>query len=456
MSKEQEAFAQRTAPEYHGASNPEYGTQNNQNGTRVMPGPVTQGPTGPQETGYAYYAAPPRPIRGKKSVIEAYLLWLILGLLGGHHFYLKRPGFAVLYIFTFGLGGVGWFIDLFRLPYLVSRCNKLDHENATDNKKTISDAYTLWFPFGLLGFHHFYLNRPAFGVLYLFTFGVFGIGWLVDLFRIPSLVKQANETPRSEKDKSVGAAYALGMSPLGILGAHHFYLNRPEFGIFYFFTFGNFGVGWIVDWFRMPVVVKRTNKHLLLGNNGTRYLDDAYLLWFPFGLLGAHHFYLRRPLWGLLYFFTFGLMGIGWMVDGCRMHCLVKQANKLNDENRRLAVGHGRTGYQGVIISTPGMAPSTEGYGAPVNFGQVVAPPMYQPGQLYPRQQGAYPHQQGTYPHQQGAYPQQQEPYPTQPGIYPPPQMEGAQPPAYQSAHPAPSYMEQPPPYQNPPPTTKV
>ncbi|WAR08905.1 TM2D1-like protein [Mya arenaria] len=325
MSKEQEAFAQRTAPEYHGASNPEYGTQNNQNGTRVMPGPVTQGPTGPQETGYAYYAAPPRPIRGKKSVIEAYLLWLILGLLGEAR---------------------------------------------------------------LCGSVHFHVRVRR--------------GWLVHRPIQAAL-------PRVQ-DKSVGAAYALGMSPLGILGAHHFYLNRPEFGIFYFFTFGNFGVGWIVDWFRMPVVVKRTNKHLLLGNNGTRYLDDAYLLWFPFGLLGAHHFYLRRPLWGLLYFFTFGLMGIGWMVDGCRMHCLVKQANKLNDENRRLAVGHGRTGYQGVIISTPGMAPSTEGYGAPVNFGQVVAPPMYQPGQLYPRQQGAYPHQQGTYPHQQGAYPQQQEP----------------------------------------------
>ncbi|KAH3738831.1 hypothetical protein DPMN_045474 [Dreissena polymorpha] len=44
-------------------------------------------------------------------------------------------------------------------------------------------------------------------------------------------------------------AYALGVSPIGLLGAHQFYLNRPEYGLLYFFTFGNFGIGWIVDWF---------------------------------------------------------------------------------------------------------------------------------------------------------------------------------------------------------------
>lgn len=74
------------------------------------------------------------------------------------------------------------------------------------------------------------------------------------------------------------------MSPLGILGFHHFYLNRPEFGILYFFTFGNLGIGWIVDWFRIPVLVKRANKQNAFGNSGERYLDDAYVLWFPFGI----------------------------------------------------------------------------------------------------------------------------------------------------------------------------
>jgi len=41
----------------------------------------------------------------------------------------------------------------------------------------------------------------------------------------------------------------------------------------------------------------------------------AYLLWFPFGILGAHKLYLRRPWIALLYFFTAGLFVIGWVVD---------------------------------------------------------------------------------------------------------------------------------------------
>lgn len=78
-------------------------------------------------------------------------------------------------------------------------------------------------------------------------------------------------------------AYAIGMMPSGLLGGHHFYLNRHEFGLLYFFTLGILGVGWIVDWFRIPLLVKRANKHIAYGNSGKRYLDDAYLLWFPLG-----------------------------------------------------------------------------------------------------------------------------------------------------------------------------
>ncbi|KAH3738832.1 hypothetical protein DPMN_045475 [Dreissena polymorpha] len=40
---------------------------------------------------------------------------------------------------------------MFRLPYLVNKTNKELQENIPRNEKNISDAYTLWFPFGLLG-----------------------------------------------------------------------------------------------------------------------------------------------------------------------------------------------------------------------------------------------------------------------------------------------------------------
>jgi TctA family transporter len=55
-------------------------------------------------------------------------------------------------------------------------------------------AFGLWLAclFGLCGIHRFYLNRPGTGILYLLTFGLFGIGQLVDLFRIPGIVRDEN------------------------------------------------------------------------------------------------------------------------------------------------------------------------------------------------------------------------------------------------------------------------
>ena len=40
----------------------------------------------------------------------------------------------------------------------------------------------------------------------------------------------------------------------------------------------------------------------------------GYLLWI-FGFIGAHRFYYGRPLTGTLWFFTLGLLGIGWIID---------------------------------------------------------------------------------------------------------------------------------------------
>ena len=130
----------------------------------------------------------------------------------------------------------------------------------------------------------------------------------------------------------MGASYALGVSPLGVLGFHHFYLNRPLWGFFYLLTAGNFGIGWLVDWFRLPLLVKRANKEIALGADDQKHLDDAYLLWMPMGLLGFHHFYLNRPVWGLIYFFTSGLFGVGWLIDGFRLSCLVKECNRKTQE----------------------------------------------------------------------------------------------------------------------------
>jgi TM2 domain-containing membrane protein YozV len=40
----------------------------------------------------------------------------------------------------------------------------------------------------------------------------------------------------------------------------------------------------------------------------------GYLLWI-FGFTGSHRFYYGKPITGTIWFFTLGLLGIGWLID---------------------------------------------------------------------------------------------------------------------------------------------
>jgi TM2 domain-containing membrane protein YozV len=48
--------------------------------------------------------------------------------------------------------------------------------------------------------------------------------------------------------------------------------------------------------------------------NGTHSKVVGYALWLV-GFTGAHRFYYGRPVSGTIWFFTLGLLGIGWLID---------------------------------------------------------------------------------------------------------------------------------------------
>lgn len=57
-------------------------------------------------------------------------------------------------------------------------------------KKRISMGYLLWI---LFGFHYLYYGKVGLQFAYWLTFAGFGVWALVDLFRMPSIARSANE-----------------------------------------------------------------------------------------------------------------------------------------------------------------------------------------------------------------------------------------------------------------------
>ena len=63
-----------------------------------------------------------------------------------------------------------------------------------------------------------------------------------------------------------------------------------------------------------------------MANDDTHNLGIGYLLWI-FGFMGAHRFYYGRPVSGTIWFFTLGLLGIGWLIDLALMPSLDRSAD---------------------------------------------------------------------------------------------------------------------------------
>jgi len=111
-----------------------------------------------------------------------------------------------------------------------------------------SIGYILWI-FGFTGSHRFYYGKPVTGTIWFFTLGLLGIGWLIDLFLIPSMDRQADLRFRAGPiDYTV--AWIL-LTFLGIFGVHRMYMGKWISGILYFLTGGFLLLGVLYDFWTL-------------------------------------------------------------------------------------------------------------------------------------------------------------------------------------------------------------
>lgn len=129
--------------------------------------------------------------------------------------------------------------------------------DSTDiNSHSIPVGYLFWI-FGFTGSHRFYYGKPVSGTIWFFTFGLLGIGWLIDLFLIPSMDRKADlRFTTGPKDYTI--TWAL-LTFLGTLGLHRFYLEKWITAIIWLLTGGLLGLGVLYDFWTLNDQIHEIN-----------------------------------------------------------------------------------------------------------------------------------------------------------------------------------------------------
>lgn len=117
-------------------------------------------------------------------------------------------------------------------------------------------GYLYWI-FGFLGAHRFYYGRPVSGTIWFFTFGLCGVGWLVDAFLIPSMEREAD---RRYVPGRINYNVAWGLLTfLGVFGVHRFYLGKWITGFIWLLTGGLAGFGLLYDLWTLNDQISEVN-----------------------------------------------------------------------------------------------------------------------------------------------------------------------------------------------------
>lgn len=117
-------------------------------------------------------------------------------------------------------------------------------------------GYLFW-GLGFTGLHRFYFGKPLTGILWFCTGGLFLIGWIVDLFLIPSMAHSANRRYRPGRiDHTI--TWLLHLF-LGVFGVHRFYMGKILTGVLWLCTGGLLGLGYIYDTLTLNQQVEEAN-----------------------------------------------------------------------------------------------------------------------------------------------------------------------------------------------------
>jgi TM2 domain-containing membrane protein YozV len=120
-----------------------------------------------------------------------------------------------------------------------------------------SIGYLLWL-FGFTGSHRFYYGKQITGTIWFFTLGLFLIGWIVDLFLIPSMDRRADR--RYEAGHLDYTVAWILLTFLGIFGIHRIYMGKVVTGLIYLVTGGLLGLGWLFDLWTLNEQVDAINR----------------------------------------------------------------------------------------------------------------------------------------------------------------------------------------------------
>ena len=126
--------------------------------------------------------------------------------------------------------------------------------NPDTHSKTI--GYLLWI-FGFMGAHRFYYGRQLTGTLWFFTAGLLLVGWIIDLFLIPGMDRDADRRYVAGR-KSYNVSWVL-LTFLGIFGLHRFYLGKWLTGLLWLLTGGLLMFGVLFDYWTLNGQVDKVN-----------------------------------------------------------------------------------------------------------------------------------------------------------------------------------------------------